>query len=41
MFEFMFNIPVLRPVGLRIAPSFARRGVRNLARMAEERAAAR
>lgn len=33
----MFKIPGLRSVGLRISASFARRGLRNLARMAEER----
>jgi hypothetical protein len=33
----MFRIPGLRSVGLKISGSFARRGLRNLARLAEER----
>ena len=37
----MFKIPGLRSLGLRISGSFARRGLRNLARLAEERAGAR
>jgi len=34
----MFNLPALRPVLLKMAGSFARRGLHNLARMAEDRA---
>jgi hypothetical protein len=37
----MFKVPGLRSVGLRVSASFARRGIRNLARLAEERAGAR
>lgn len=37
----MFKIPGLRSLGLKISGSFARRGLRNLARLAEERAGAR
>lgn len=37
----MFKVPGLRSLGLRISGSYARRGLRNLARMAEERAASR
>ncbi len=37
----MFKIPGLRSLGLRVSASFARRGIRNLARLAEERAGAR
>jgi hypothetical protein len=34
----MFNVPVLRPLLLKVAGSNVRRGLRNLTRMAEERA---
>ena len=34
----MFKVPGLRSLGLRMSGSFARKGLRNLARMAEERA---
>lgn len=37
----MFKVPGLRSLGLKMSSSYARRGLRNLARMAEERAAAR
>jgi hypothetical protein len=37
----MFKVPGLRSLGLKISASFARRGLRNLARLAEERAGAR
>jgi hypothetical protein len=37
----MFKVPGLRSLGLRLSASFARRGLRNLARLAEERAGAR
>lgn len=34
----MFKVPGLRSFGLKVSASYARRGLRNLARMAEERA---
>lgn len=37
----MFKVPGLRSLGLKISASFARRGLRNLARLAEERVGAR
>lgn len=37
----MYNLPGLRSLGLKISGSYARKGVRNLARLAEERAGAR
>jgi hypothetical protein len=37
----MFKVPGLRWLGLMISSSYARRGLRNLARLAEERAGAR
>lgn len=37
----MFKVPGLRWVGLKVSASYARRSVRNLARMAEERAGTR
>ena len=37
----MFKVPGLRSLGLRISASFARKGLRNLVRMAEERAGTR
>ncbi len=36
----MFKVPGLRSLGLRMSASFARRGIRNLARLAEEHAEA-
>lgn len=37
----MFKIPGVRSLGLKISASYARRGLRNLARLAEERAETR
>jgi hypothetical protein len=37
----MFKVPGLRSLGLKASASYARKGLRNLARMAEERAGAR
>ncbi len=37
----MFKIPGLRFLGLKVSASYVRRGLRNLARLAEERAEAR
>lgn len=37
----MFKVPGLRSLGLRISASYARKGLRNLVRMAEERAGTR
>ena len=37
----MFKVPGLRGLGLKISGSYARKGLRNLARMAEERAGTR
>jgi hypothetical protein len=37
----LFKVPGLRWIGLKISGSYARGGLRNLARMAEERAASR
>jgi hypothetical protein len=36
-----FRVPGLRAIGLKISGSFVRKGVRNLSRLAEERAGAR
>jgi hypothetical protein len=35
----MFKVPGLRGLGLKVSASYARRGLRNLARLAQERAA--
>lgn len=37
----MFKVPGLRALGLRISSSYARRGLRNLVRLADERAGTR
>ena len=37
----LFKVPGLRSIGLRVSAANSRRGIRNLARLAEERAAAR
>jgi hypothetical protein len=37
----LFKVPGLRSIGLRVAASNSRRGIRNLSRLAEERAAGR
>jgi hypothetical protein len=37
----LFKVPGFRSIGLRVAASNSRRGIRNLSRLAEERAAGR
>jgi predicted exporter len=37
----LFNVPVLRSLGLKASSGVAKRGLANLAKLAEERAGAR